>query len=89
MKLTLLRLRAGHHIAVELGEEIANSHLVTVVRVAEPLETEAWQIFKRYADKEFSFTDCTSFAIMRQQNIGEAFTNDHHFEQFGYQILLK
>jgi predicted nucleic acid-binding protein len=86
---TLLRLRAGHHIAVELGEEIANSHLVTVVRVAEPLETEAWQIFKRYADKEFSFTDCTSFAIMRQQNIGEAFTNDHHFEQFGYQILLK
>lgn len=85
---TLLRLRAGHHIAVELGEEIANSRLITVVHVSPMLEDEAWQIFKRYDDKEFSFTDCTSFAIMRQRNISEAFTNDHHFEQFGYQVLL-
>ena len=86
---TLLRLRAGHHIAVELGEEIAQSQLVTVIRVSEVLENEAWQIFKRYNDKEFSFTDCTSFAIMRQRTIYEAFTNDHHFEQCGYQVLLK
>jgi uncharacterized protein len=86
---TLLRLRAGHHIAVELGEEISKSHLITVLRISETLENEAWQIFKRYNDKEWSFTDCTSFALMRQQQIAESFTNDHHFEQFGYQILLK
>ena len=86
---TLLRMRAGHHIAVELGEEIAQSKLITIVRVSEVLEAQAWTIFKRYADKEFSFTDCTSFAIMRERNISEAFTSDHHFQQFGYQILLK
>lgn len=85
---TLLRLRAGHHIAVELGEEISRSQVVHIIRVGEPLEGEAWRIFKRYSDKDFSFTDCTSFAIMQQLNITEAFTNDHHFEQFGYQILL-
>jgi predicted nucleic acid-binding protein len=60
-----------------------------VLRVSEALESAAWQIFKRYNDKEFSFTDCTSFAIMRERDLREAFTNDHHFEQFGYQILLK
>lgn len=86
---TLLRLRAGHHLAVELGKTIARSQLITVVRVSEVLETEAWQIFTRYADKEWSFTDCTSFASMRERNVYEAFTNDHHFEQFGYQVLLK
>ena len=86
---TLLRLRAGHHIALELGEEIAQSRLLTVIHVSETLESEAWLIFKRYNDKEFSFTDCTSFGIMRQRNIYEAFTNDHHFEQVGYQVLLK
>jgi predicted nucleic acid-binding protein len=46
-------------------------------------------LFKRYHDKKFSFTDYTSFAIMRRQNVYEAFTNDHHFEQFGCQVLLK
>lgn len=86
---TLLRMRAGHHIAVELGEDVAKSKLITIVRVSEVLEGEAWQIFKRYSDKEFSFTDCTSFAIMQEHRIYEAFTNDHHFEQFGYQVLLK
>ncbi len=86
---TLLRFRIGHHVAVELGEEIRSSRLVTVIHVSVPLEEEAWHIFKRYADKEFSFTDCTSFAIMQQRKLWEAFTNDHHFEQFGYQILLK
>jgi len=82
-------MRAGHHLAVELGEKIAQSRLIMVVRVSETLKTEAWQIFKRYHDKKFSFTDYTSFAIMRQQNVYEAFTNDHHFEQFGCQVLLK
>jgi predicted nucleic acid-binding protein len=47
-----------------------------------------WQMFKRYTDKAFSFTDCTSFVVMRHHGIWEAFTNDHNFEQVGYQRLL-
>ena len=86
---TLLMRHAGHHIAVELGEEIRASQLVTVILVSQVLEEVAWQLFVRYADKQFSFTDCTSFAIMQQRGIQEAFTNDRHFEQVGYQRLLK
>jgi predicted nucleic acid-binding protein len=85
---TLLRHRAGHHIAVELGEEIRASRLVTVVRITPDWEEEAWQMFKRYTDKAFSFTDCTSFVVMRHHGMSEAFTNDHNFEQVGYQRLL-
>lgn len=86
---TLLRMRAGHHIAVELGEEIRASRLLQIVHVEPVIEEAAWQLFKRYDDKDFSFTDCTSFVIMRDQQTREAFTNDHHFEQMGYHILLK
>ena len=86
---TLLMIRAGHHVAVELGEEIRTSRVVTVVHVSEELEEEAWQLFQRHSDKEFSFTDCTSFVVMRRRGIWEAFTNDYHFEQAGYQRLLK
>jgi predicted nucleic acid-binding protein len=51
-------------------------------------EEEAWQMFKRYPDKAFSFTDCTSFVVMRHRGMWEAFTNDHNFAQVGYQRLL-
>jgi predicted nucleic acid-binding protein len=44
---TLLLNRAGHHVAVELGEEMRASRLVTVVRIAAEWEDEAWQMFKR------------------------------------------
>ncbi len=85
---TLLVHRVGHHVAVELGEEIRTSRLVTVVHITTDWEEEAWQMFKRYSDKAFSFTDCTSFVVMRHHGMWEAFTNDHHFEQIGYQRLL-
>jgi predicted nucleic acid-binding protein len=37
---------------------------------------------KRYTDKDFSFTDCTSFSIMRSLKLKSAFAFDKHFEQF-------
>jgi predicted nucleic acid-binding protein len=79
---------ACQHVAGELGEEIRASRLATVVRIAEDWEDEAWQMFKRYTDKAFSFTDCTSFVVMQHRGMWEAFTNDHNFEQVGYQRLL-
>lgn len=33
--------------------------------------------------KEFSFTDCTTFAVMERLKIPAAFTFDEHFRQYG------
>ncbi len=40
-------------------------------------------------DKEWSLVDCASFVLMRQREINEALTSDHHFEQAGFSRLLK
>ena len=48
---------------------------------------EAWEIFKKYFDKDFSFTDCTSFAVMKIRKISEVFSFDKHFEQYGFKRL--
>ena len=40
-------------------------------------------------DKEWSLTDCISFVVMNERAINDALTNDHHFEQAGFRILLK
>src|SRR6516162_5359042 len=45
--------------------------------------------FSTRPDKEWSLTDCISFVVMNERGITDAFTNDHHFEQAGFQILLK
>ncbi|WP_448572870.1 hypothetical protein [Trichothermofontia sp.] len=31
-----------------------------------------------------SFTDCTSYVVMKQHRITEVFTFDHHFSQMGF-----
>ena len=48
---------------------------------------QARTIFERYHDQEFSFTDCTSFAICQGQSIQDAFALDRDFGIFGLKIL--
>ena len=86
---TGLLMKVGHFAAVDFGEKIRKSKVTTIIHITDEIENEAWQLFKQFSDKLFSFTDCTSFFIMRQLNLSEAFTNDHHFEQAGFSILLK
>ncbi len=44
------------------------------------------EIYKKYSDQFFSFTDCTSFAIMESLKIEEALAFERHFtfEAFGF-----
>jgi len=86
---TGLLTRVGQFAAVDFGERIHSSKVVQVIHVTEQIEEQAWKLFKQYSDKNFSFTDCTSFVIMRHLDLVKAFTNDHHFEQMGFIILLK
>jgi uncharacterized protein len=46
-------------------------------------------VFRQRPDKEWSLTDCISFAAMREENLTEALTGDRHFEQAGFRALLK
>ncbi len=81
---TLLRSALGHPVAVRFGREIRRGG-IEIVQAGQEIQDEAWRIFERYADKDFSFTDCTSFVVMRRAKIRLAFTLDRHFRQFGFQ----
>lgn len=45
-------------------------------------------LYKDRLDKKWSLTDCHSFIIMQNLNITSALTNDQHFSQAGFNILL-
>lgn len=83
---TLLRFTLGHEVAVAFGEEIRKGG-IEIVQVDEELQERAWKIFKRYKDKEFSFTDCTSFAVMETAGMEVAFSFDKDFRQYGFLSL--
>ena len=56
-------------------------------RVTEMDERRAVEIIEHYADKAFSYTDATSFAIIERRGISTAFSLDRHFAQFGLMTL--
>ena len=49
---------------------------------------KGFELYNSRLDKGYSLTDCVSMNIMRERNINEILTNDDHFEQEGFRILL-
>lgn len=86
--LTLLRSRGQAAVALSLGRQFFGGSVATIYYLTEDDIRAAWQVFARYADKEWSFTDCTSKVIMEKLGITEAFAFDHHFRQFGTITLV-
>jgi len=84
---TIIRLRAGHAVAIEFGEALKASRILRVEYLTPDVLDAAWEIFKSFEDKEFSFTDCTSFAMMEHLKISAAFTFDEHFRQYGRFVI--
>ncbi|OGP11591.1 MAG: hypothetical protein A2055_00355, partial [Deltaproteobacteria bacterium GWA2_47_9] len=76
---TLLRSRLGWSTAKDFGQNLKLSSFASIVVVKDEDEERAWQIFLKYKDQDFSFTDCTSFAIMERLKLDTAFSFDSHF----------
>jgi predicted nucleic acid-binding protein len=82
----LFLTRLSRRTALQFLEAMDRS-TTTVVRVTQADERRARAIITQYDDKDFSFTDATSFAIMDRLRIGHAFSADRHFAQYGLTLL--
>ena len=85
--LTLIRFRLGLGAADAWWQQVDRSARLRWERVDSGRFERARQLFFHYRDKDFSFTDCTSFVIMREARLTHALTTDRHFRQAGFQVL--
>jgi predicted nucleic acid-binding protein len=61
----------------------------TIVPPTQSLFEQGVDLYARRPDNGWSLTDCISFVVMQQHGVTQALTGDHHFEQAGFEALLK
>jgi uncharacterized protein len=75
-------------LTVPFITRLPNEPKVEIIPASSELFAAGWALYSQRPDKEWGLTDCTSFALMTQRSISQAFTSDHHFAQAGFEKLL-
>lgn len=85
---TLIRANLGKAASVRFRQDvIASLESLDIVRVTLKDEAEAWKFFEKLPGRGVSYTDCTSFALMKRLRLSEAFTFDIDFRKAGFKVL--
>ena len=81
---TFLLRRSRHEAGVRFLDALERTERVGVHFVDELLEREALDWLKRHDEREYSFVDATSFAVMRSLGLREALAFDGDFAAAGF-----
>lgn len=84
---TFLRRKAGHGSAVGLLDRIdalVAANRVVVHRVDADQSSSAWRWLRRHDERVYSYVDATSFQVMRDRRLREAFAFDGDFSAAGF-----
>lgn len=81
---SLLRRRAAATVRMLLTDPD-----VTVVPQSRDTFIQAIGRYAQREDKDYSLTDCSAMNAMDTVGIRDILTNDRHFEQEGYNVLIK
>jgi predicted nucleic acid-binding protein len=84
---TFLRRRAGHRSAVHFLDLLRKSTRIELRFVNEDVEEQAARWLRRHDEREYSFVDATSFALMRSLRISQALAFDGDFSAAGFEEL--
>jgi uncharacterized protein len=84
--LTLIRMHLGIDLAEKWWMMISESPRCKVEWITPERAEKAVRWFFTWRDQSFSFTDCTSFVVMRELGIEDVLTGDKHFIAAGFRI---
>jgi predicted nucleic acid-binding protein len=73
---------------VDVVTQMLEAPSVEAVFIDDSLLRRSLAIYGAHADKAWGLVDCTSFTVMRERGVTEAFTSDHDFEQASFRCLI-
>lgn len=87
--ITTVLSHAGHEVAEKVGEFILSSNILEFISLNLADKMNAWEYFKKHSDKGYSYTDCTSFILMKEKKINCYFAFGDHFHKAGFSNFLR
>lgn len=85
--ITTILVRSSHRQSVVAGNALLTSKIIKNIHVVPQYLESAWKLYQKYNDKEFSFTDVTSFVIVKDMDIKKVFSFDKDFQQAGIELF--
>jgi len=79
--MTLLKVRLGAETSIRVGRELRGNPAYAWTALGPDGERDAWEIFRKYHDKDWSYTDCSLLAVSRRSGVRGIFAFDGHFSQ--------
>ena len=77
----------GYHAAMNFDTMLRQGKWI-VERITTERFYKAQEVFRKFnKDKVWSFTDCTSYVVMKELKIKDVFTFDKNFEEMGFKLL--
>lgn len=84
-----LSLSKAKGYAIEAIKRIHRLAMFQVVGFEPKVHKAGFDLYENRSDKDWSLTDCVSFAVMTRLGLSDALTADHHFEQAGFRAVFK
>jgi len=84
----LANARSGSGVAIRVLDLLEQSAGIRIEWIGAASFDMTKAFFRKHADHAYSFTDCTSFVVMRELKLSQALTSDRHFTQAGFEALL-
>lgn len=79
----------GYLITKILDADTNKHHKLSLIFINEIIWDKAREMFFRFnKDKKFSFTDCTSFAMMKDLGLRDVLSFDYHFKEMGFKMII-
>ena len=86
---TLLRARSLPQLERSFFTLFDSTTRLQIIGSSLAFYTRTKDFFLKHQDHGWSFTDCASFVLMREEGVRDALSTDHHFKQAGFVPLLK
>lgn len=84
-----LSKRSFRKAGAALLDSIEMDENIIIVPFSDELFARGVALYAQRTDKEWGLIDCISFIVMQERGISQALTTDIHFQQAGFQALMR